>query len=544
MSGEPKPYVLIVDDEAGFRELLRRILEPAGYPLQEATNAHDALRQVAVSPPAVVICDIHMPGPTGLWLAHQIAEQLPHTALVLATSDASIPATESLRTGIVAYLVKPFRAADVHAAVREGYRWWSAESGGDVPSLKAVTPSSDAAGRVSGTGAPSAPAHTTTPGRNRRWTPATLAAAAGVAILAAVATNYCVRTRPSGILSHVAASSGMVLVYDGDGNTLTQASGFFIEPETFVTNRHVVSNGLQARIVTGSTQYAVAGVTAVDRERDLALLRTTASSPNHLSIAARRPAIGDAISVYGAPLGLSGTLTTGIVSTNGADDALLQITAPVSAGSSGSPVVDAQGAVVGIVTSSNQLGQSLNFAVPAIHLKRLLDERHEPRPLLLAARGAADDRERHDLVGPVRSVTVTYGESLAALIERLVANYADSMPLAAAQQRARQEALASSRTQLRFGRDGQLLEYQAGDGSIRNEMPEPPTGDETAAVTYEERDTLGNPLRRQYDDGSEVVFSYQFDARGNWIAREASGRDSTSGRPVLSVERRAIEYWD
>jgi response regulator of citrate/malate metabolism len=64
-----------------------------------------------------------MPGANGLWLADQIRDQHPTTAIVLATADADIPPTESLRSGIVAYLVKPFRRNQVTRAAEEGIRW-------------------------------------------------------------------------------------------------------------------------------------------------------------------------------------------------------------------------------------------------------------------------------------------------------------------------------------------------------------------------------------------------------------------------------------
>src|SRR5581483_26254 len=113
------PYVLIVDDEAGFRELMTRILAPTGYRLRTATNAHEALRIIAEETPAVAICDVHMPGPTGLWLAGQIRTLSPHTAMVLATSDPTVPPTESMRRGVVAYILKPYQRQAVLRAVAE-----------------------------------------------------------------------------------------------------------------------------------------------------------------------------------------------------------------------------------------------------------------------------------------------------------------------------------------------------------------------------------------------------------------------------------------
>ncbi len=115
--------VLIVDDDAKVRELLRRFLEPEGYDVIEATSAEEAVQHVELALPSVAFCDVHMPGANGLWLADQIRALSPATAMVLATGDTEIPPAETLRSGIVSYLLKPFRRSRVVAAVSDGVRW-------------------------------------------------------------------------------------------------------------------------------------------------------------------------------------------------------------------------------------------------------------------------------------------------------------------------------------------------------------------------------------------------------------------------------------
>ena len=92
---------------------------------------------------------------------------------------------------------------------------------------------------------------------------------------------------------------------------------------------------------------------------------------------------GARVIVLGGPLGLSGSLSEGIVSAirdpaevgHDAPGAvpLLQITAAISPGSSGSPVMTLGGKVIGVVVSQFWLGQNLNFAVPVSELTRLLE---------------------------------------------------------------------------------------------------------------------------------------------------------------------------
>jgi DNA-binding NtrC family response regulator len=132
--------VLIVDDDPPMRHLLRRFLEPAGYWVREAGSAREALAQIAESAPAVALCDVHMPGgANGLWLAEQIRLQAPATAIVLVTGDPEIPPTESLRSGVVGYLLKPLNREVLVRIVDDAMIW---------SSLERDKPSTDVPGRL------------------------------------------------------------------------------------------------------------------------------------------------------------------------------------------------------------------------------------------------------------------------------------------------------------------------------------------------------------------------------------------------------------
>jgi DNA-binding NtrC family response regulator len=120
----PKTSVLIVDDEPAVRALLTRILEDAGYEVATAASAAQAIEALAQEPPAAVLCDVHMPGGAGgLWLAEQIRTTAPTTAVVLVTGDRAIPPTESLRKGVVAYVVKPFKRDALLEVVHGAVEW-------------------------------------------------------------------------------------------------------------------------------------------------------------------------------------------------------------------------------------------------------------------------------------------------------------------------------------------------------------------------------------------------------------------------------------
>lgn len=122
--------VLIVDDDSAVCDVLERFLRSSGYAdVVSVPDATAALLAMADSQPTVVLCDVRLrEGPDGLWLAERIRELYPTTAMILATGDDTVPPVQSLRKGIVAYLVKPFRREDVVRAVEEGVRWSTTET--------------------------------------------------------------------------------------------------------------------------------------------------------------------------------------------------------------------------------------------------------------------------------------------------------------------------------------------------------------------------------------------------------------------------------
>ncbi len=173
------------------------------------------------------------------------------------------------------------------------------------------------------------------------------------------------------LVRRVKPSVVAIVTYDARGEKLSKGSGFFIAPERVVTNRHVIDGAFKAEIhTTSGNTYNVRGVLAVDGEGDIALLQIDIG-PNMVSpltITRTSPQEGESVVVVGNPLGLEGSVSNGIVSA--VRDIpnfgrIIQITAPISSGSSGSPVINMQGQVIGVATLQLTDGQSLNFAVPS-----------------------------------------------------------------------------------------------------------------------------------------------------------------------------------
>ena len=139
-----------------------------------------------------------------------------------------------------------------------------------------------------------------------------------------------------------AAASTVLLVMNDRNNNLSMGSGFFVLPNTIVTNYHVIEGSASGTVnlVGMPTKYTIDGVLAIDKDNDLALLQVSASSdikPLTLINDSETVGIGEPVFVIGNPKGLVGTLSSGIISSIRTleHNKRLQMTAPISPGSSG-----------------------------------------------------------------------------------------------------------------------------------------------------------------------------------------------------------------
>jgi len=171
-----------------------------------------------------------------------------------------------------------------------------------------------------------------------------------------------------------------VLVTDRSGKLLSQGSAFLFTPSHLITNVHVIAAGKTARIyVTNShidQPISVIAVRGFDERTDLAVLEVEANLGTPLPVAVDAAEIGDTIYAVGTPKGLEGTFSTGLVSGFREQDGVehLQISAPVSPGSSGGPVLNASGEVIAVAVSTLESGQNLNFAIPVDYVLDLIDK--------------------------------------------------------------------------------------------------------------------------------------------------------------------------
>jgi S1-C subfamily serine protease len=170
-----------------------------------------------------------------------------------------------------------------------------------------------------------------------------------------------------------------IVTYDAKGEALTTGSGFFIRPGQVVTNLHVIRGASRTDVKTLDGKgrvYEVAGLLAIDEEGDLALMRVNMSleRPRSSELAMTLPEEGESVFVIGNPLKLEGSVTDGIVSAvrevPGVGK-IIQTTAPISHGNSGSPIFNLRGQVVGVVTVKVTNGQNISLAIGADRVREL-----------------------------------------------------------------------------------------------------------------------------------------------------------------------------
>ncbi len=166
-----------------------------------------------------------------------------------------------------------------------------------------------------------------------------------------------------------------ILTFDlGRDDTLAQGSGFFVNPNgDIITNLHLLRGAYSAKAKTADGKvHDIVFVLAENQGADLVLVRIMPWPVQrdfaYLDLTTTLPVQGEHIVVFGSPFGLELSVSDGIVAAIRelpGFGSIIQLTAPISAGSSGGPVVNMHGEVIGITTLQVIEGQNLNFAIPA-----------------------------------------------------------------------------------------------------------------------------------------------------------------------------------
>ena len=191
---------------------------------------------------------------------------------------------------------------------------------------------------------------------------------------------------PQQIAQKVFRSTVLLVMEDANGQPLSLGSGFFVGNGQIATNLHVVEGAARgyAKLVGKETKFNIEGYTAIDEKRDLIILKVTAFGTQTTSLGNSDYAqVGETVYAVGNPRGLEGTFSQGIISSIRpvGNDKLIQMTAPLSPGSSGGPVLNRKGEVIGVSVLTIRDGQNLNFAIPSNYLKTVLTKAGYAKPL-------------------------------------------------------------------------------------------------------------------------------------------------------------------
>lgn len=231
---------------------------------------------------------------------------------------------------------------------------------------------------------------------------------------------------PAQIAARSLPASVTIVTFDAAGDTLMFGSGFILRSDgVVVTNWHVLRGASRAAVIVPSGEaFERVGIVDGDSLADVAILKFPALGLPILSTSTRTPPPGTHLVVIGAPLGLMQTVSDGILSAVRIDNGreVIQMSAAISPGSSGGPVIDPTGKVIGISRSSLRTGQQLNFAVPIRYALALLPSSDR-----------ASVREIADVFGDV-------GSSQSAQSDRTSASALGGLP--------RQEPTRTARTSI------------------------------------------------------------------------------------------------
>lgn len=212
-------------------------------------------------------------------------------------------------------------------------------------------------------------------------------------------------------------------------------TGFVLrEPNLVVTNAHVVRGVENLRVQTWQGGALVSiEVLLIETDIDLAVLRVRGLDSRPLAVGEQAlPAVGTAVIAVGHPRGYEFTVSEGIVSAvrklDEAGPTMIQMTTPISPGSSGGPLLDLQGRVVGVCSLTLTEGQNINFAIPVGELPPVLDKALSIERALRVPESSTLPVEA--LVALVQKQR-TKGdlESAARLAERALQNHPRHVPL-------------------------------------------------------------------------------------------------------------------
>lgn len=217
----------------------------------------------------------------------------------------------------------------------------------------------------------------------------------------------------------------MIVSLDSKGSAISQGSGFILTPDGLAgSNYHVLRDASQAFAeCCNGKKFEIHSIEGVDLAKDLIVFQLYGledmQKPTHLPHVTLAPTkdlkVGQRVIAVGSPQGLENTVSDGILSAVRESDSVryLQITAPISPGSSGGPVLNSDGQMIGVTSFQLEKGQNLNFAVAADYIAPLR-EQHIQLSLGELRTALRQVQRRKHVVAATPSIGVTVDHSWLA----------------------------------------------------------------------------------------------------------------------------------
>ncbi|MBV8190951.1 MAG: response regulator transcription factor [Alphaproteobacteria bacterium] len=115
------PSVVIVDDDAEFRDSVGRLMRSVGVDTQQFPSVTDFLKAELPDRPTCLVVDVRMPGPSGLDLQRALSAAKRELPIIFVTAHGDIPmSVEAMKAGAIEFLTKPFRDQDLLDAIEAG----------------------------------------------------------------------------------------------------------------------------------------------------------------------------------------------------------------------------------------------------------------------------------------------------------------------------------------------------------------------------------------------------------------------------------------
>lgn len=200
-------------------------------------------------------------------------------------------------------------------------------------------------------------------------------------------TVVCVQAKSTSEIYKEAKKSIVLLVaYDSSNIPLSLGSGFFIDSQHIATNYHVVNGASRIiyQVIDSKKTYEVKSISSYSERLDLAVLEVREANIPLKIRDNLYGEIGKKVVAIGNPKGLTGSVSEGIISGVRSHDefTFLQITAPISPGSSGGPLFNEHGEVIGVTTLTLLDSQNLNFAVASFLINQLKSKGKNWEPII------------------------------------------------------------------------------------------------------------------------------------------------------------------